>query len=854
MKAQTAALPTGTVTFFFSDVQDSTGLLQRLTSVYRDVIERHAAIIRNNLDAHGGTEVSTEGDSFFAVFTTATDAVEAAAAIQQQLASEQWPEGGVVAVRIGLHTGLGELGHDNYVGMDVNRAARISAAGHGGQTVVSQPVRLLAPRHSFTELGVHELKGLDEPEQLFQLDVPGLPQTFPPLRTTSTRPNNLPTLAAPIVGRDADQAALAGLIGANRLVTLTGPGGIGKTRLGLEVANAVLGRFELGVFLVDLTPIDDPELLLSAIATATGVQPSDDDGGLAGALSDGPRLLLLDNFEQLADAAPRLASLLAAAAPLKALVTSQVPLRIAGETIMRLEPLAANDEASPAVELFVDRARQADPAFDIAVHRDDVLRLVDVLDGVPLAIELAAARVNVLTPADVLTRLDAGVLQTTRADSPERHRSIAAAVAWSYGLLTKGQQELLQALSVFRGGASLAAIEAVSGRDPLDDLGELVDRSLVETTTGTIGKRFDMLTSVQRYAAAQVPDDAEFARHHIDHFAQLAIDARQALDDAAANRWLAILGDDVDNLRITLDSLLATGDLQRGYAMLGGIWRFFQLTGRLDELDLWLGRFFGADRTAQPTEARTRALMARGAFHYWSNQWQGAADDYDEALAIAEGAGDPELLADALVGVLATRANAYASGTPVGDHREALERLRRIGTETDDPLLLAFADFYEAITAMADGVEDGPPPIQRLERIAQLFLDAGRLMNVAHLRAASCEILIAEGDYDGARRTALDGLDKAEQAGDVFTMSWALFRLAITIIELGDPELGIRIAGAADAARERTGGRLPPPFIPIADALDRARRLLGDTADTLYEGGRELGLFNAMALAKAAAE
>ena len=854
MKAQTPALPTGTVTFFFSDVQDSTGLLQRLASVYTDVIERHAAIIRSNLDAHGGTEVSTEGDSFFAVFTTATDAVEAAAAIQQQLASEQWPEGGVVAVRIGLHTGLGELGHDNYVGMDVNRAAGISAAGHGGQTVVSQTVRLLAPRHLFTELGEHELKGLDEPEQLFQLNVPGLPQTFPPLRTASTRPNNLPTLAAPIVGRDADQAALAGLIDANRLVTLTGPGGIGKTRLGLEVANTVLGRFELGVFLVDLTPIDDPELLLSAIATATGVHPSDDDGGLAGALSDGPRLLLLDNFEQLAEAAPRLASLLAAAAPLKALVTSQVPLRIAGETIMRLEPLAATDDASPAVELFVDRARQADPAFDIDIHRDDVLRLVDVLDGVPLAIELAAARVNVLTPADVLTRLDTGVLQTTRTDSPERHRSIAAAVEWSYGLLTEGQQELLQALSAFRGGASLAAIEAVSGRDPLDDLGELVDRSLVETTTGTVGKRFDMLRSVQLFAAAQVPDDADFARRHIDHFSQLAIDARRPLDDAAANRWLAILGDDVDNLRITLDSLLATGDLQRGYAMLGGIWRFFQLTGRLDELDLWLGRFFGADPTAQPTEARTRALMARGAFHYWSNQWQGAADDYDEALAIAEIAGDSELLADALVGVLATRANAYASGTPVGDHREALERLRRIGTETDDPLRLAFADFYEGITAMADGVEDGPLQIERLERIAQLFLDAGRLMNVAHLRAASCEILIAEEDYGGARRTALDGLDKAEQAGDVFTMAWALFRLGITIIELGDPELGIRIAGAADAARERSGGRLPPPFIPIADPLDRARPLLGDTADTLYEEGRELGLFNAMALAKAAAE
>ena len=851
--AMTQHLPTGTVTFFFSDVQDSTGLLQRLAlPAFRDVLERHAHIVRACLAAHDGIEVSTEGDSFFAVFTRTEDALAAASDVQQRLATAQWPEGGVVALRIGLHTGVGVLGHDNYVGLDVNRAARISASGHGGQVVVSETVRVLASGYSFTSLGEHVLKGLDQPERLYQLDVAGLPQTFPPLRTPSTRPNNLPTLASHIVGRELERAALRRLVEANRLVTVTGPGGIGKTRLALEVAGDVLGRFERGVFFVDLAPIDDEELLIPAIASAAGVRPSD-DGGLAGALSDGPRLLVLDNFEQLATAAPRLAKLMSGAPPLEVLATSQVPLRVAGEALMRLDPLAVGDESSPAVALFAERAQQADPAFDFAAHRADVLRLVDALEGVPLAIDLAAARVNVLTPAQVLDRLDAGVLKSTRADSPERHRSITAAVEWSYGLLTHAQQELLQALSAFRGGATLAAIEAVFGRDPLEDLGELVDRSLVETSTGRVGKRFGLSTSVQRYASAQVAD-AELSLRHADHFADLAEDARRPLDDAAASRWVAVLGDDIDNLRAALDTLLARGDIQRGFAVLGGSWRFYQLTGRLDELELWLGRFFAADAGGAQTAERTRALLARAALHYWRSQWQLASDDYEDALAFAESGGDSELLADALAGQLTTRSNAYVLGTPIGDPRGVMERLRTLATETGDLLNLAYADFCEGTVAMVDGTEGVGELIERFERIAHNYREAGRRMNVGHTLMATSELLIAQEDYEAARRVALDALESAEQVGDVFTMAWALLRLAITIVELGDPVLGARIAGAAEAARERSGGRIPPALLPFAGALERGRHILGDAADTAYAEGRELGLFAAVAMAREVAE
>jgi predicted ATPase/class 3 adenylate cyclase len=845
-------LPTGTVTFFFSDVQDSTGLLQRLAAGYKDVLERHAAIVRSCLSEHGGVEVSTEGDSFFAVFPQAADAVAAASVIQQRLAAESWPVGGTVAVRIGLHAGTAELGLDNYIGIDVNRAARIGAAGHGGQVVVSDSVRALASAADYSDLGTHALKGLDRAEHLYQLDIAGLPQTFPPLRTQSTRPNNLPALASRILGRDAEEAQLQELLATNRLVTITGPGGIGKTRLALEVANDVLVRFERGAFFVDMAPIDDPELMLPAIASAVGVEQSS-NGDLAAALADGERLLVLDNLEQLVAAAPLVANLMAQAAPLKVLATSQVPLRISGETVLRLAPLAATDAMSPAVELFVARAAQADSSFDLETYREDVLRLVDLLDGIPLAIELAAARVNVLTPAQVLERLDSGVLKTSRADTPERHRSIAAAVEWSYGLLTASQQELLQVLTVFRGGATLTAIESVIERDPLDDLAELVDRSLLLTEAATGGKRFDMLMSVQLFASDQLEDAASAAARHSDYFFQLAMDAHQPLEGDARARWLAVLADDHDNLRATLDRLLDAGDLERGYDMLGSIWRFFHSTGRLDELDLWFGRFFTADAAAEPTLARARALVARAAMHYWRSGYPKAAADYEAALAIVEAHDDRHLLVEVLTGLTSTRAAAMATGDGVGDPTESGERAHALAVQLDDPARMALAEFGQIVMTSILAPEPVLPDRGFFERMIGLYEQAGQLMNVAHTQVMLSEVEIANGSYEEARHWVLEGLDTAERAGDTFTMAWALHRFAITAVELGDPIVGSRIDGASWAARKRTGGTLPPPFFPIGEAIDRARAVIGDEADAAFEDGKELGLFEAVALARESA-
>jgi tetratricopeptide (TPR) repeat protein len=287
--------------------------------------------------------------------------------------------------------------------------------------------------------------------------------------------------------------------------------------------------------------------------------------------------------------------------------------------------------------------------------------------------------------------------------------------------------------------------------------------------------------------------------------------------------------------------------------VLGGIWRFFRLTGRLGELELWLDRAFSADSSAAPTPDRARGLMARAALHYWRNDWQGSADDYEEALAIAEACDDRQLLIEALGGVLATRANAFASGLDVGDFQEALVRVRRLAEEEGDLIHQGYADFYDAITtAVATPGLLAPVP-DILDRAVEPFRRAGRRMNVAQVRTAQAEIYIAREEYAAAERVALDGLANAEEAGDIFTMSWALYRLAIAIIELGKPELGTRIAGAADAARERSGGRLPPPFAPIEGALERAHAALGGAAGALWREGREIGLFAAMAMAREAA-
>lgn len=840
-------LPTGNVTFFFSDVQDSTGLLQRLGSGFKQVIEQHAAIIRRALSKHNGIEVSTEGDSFFAVFEEATQAVAAAGAIQLALDDQPWPAGGTVAVRIGLHSGTAELGADNYLGLDVNRAARISAAGHGGQVVFSEAVLPAVQAGNVTDLGEHALRGLQQTEHLYQLNIDGLPQAFPPLRTQTSRPNNLPALTSQIVGRDTELATLQELIVNNRLVTLTGPGGIGKTRLALEAVGRMSNQFEEGVFLVELASVTDPDLVPPTIASTMGI--ADVNGELGAALANGPRLLLLDNFEQVAAASPSIGELLASAPPLKLLVTSQVPLRLGNEQVFRLDPLAADAGDSPAVELFAERARQVDPTFDLDAHRPEVRQLVASLDGVPLAIELAAARSHVLSPAEISARLGPSVLKTARADGPERHSSITAAVEWSYSLLEPGQQATLDALSVFRGGATLAGLEAVSPSDPLEDLSELVDRSLVETEMGQTGKRFTLLAPVRLFVRSRPVHGDELAASHAAHFQAMCQEARLPLEGDGVAHWLAVLEDEHDNISAALDHFLSTDSVDEGFALLGSAWRFYHRTGRLAELDLWLGRFFAAGGTAAATIAKARALVARAGLHYWRRQWKQSVADYESALAIAEQLGEMPLVAEVLSGMSIARGMAMNSGDDLGDPFEPGARARDVYEEIGDRLGLGTADF----TAVFFGAEPITDPIptfrEKLLALMDTYADVGPHL-LLRIKLSLSEIFIAGEEYDRAREITLESLNLAEESGDIFYMGMAMRWLGVIAVERGDAAAGARFDGAGAGAMQKAGGAFPPTIVPIESAIDRARAAIGEAADKAYADGKEVALLDAAEFAR----
>ena len=472
--------PTGTVTFLFTDIQGSTRLLQQLGDHYRTLITDHDRLLREAFC--DGYVVGTEGDAFFVVFPSANDAVRATVMAQRALAHHAWPVDAIVKVRMGLHTGEAPLVGGEYAGLDVNRAARIAAAAHGGEILISEATRALVDSAleaglGFRDLGEHRLKDLDRPERLHRVLVEGLASDFGPPRSLDARPGNLPVDLSPFIGREAVLEQIHHLSEHNRLVTLTGPGGSGKTRLSIQVARDLVDGFPDGAFVVQLAPVVDPELVPDAIGTALGVaRPADRSmlDTIAEHVADTSLLLVLDNLEQVIEAAPVVTALLRAAPELHVVATSREALRIEGEQEFAVPPMAVADPASASdteallatesVALFVDRARSVRP--DFSPGREEVAAIAAIcarLDGLPLAIELAAARVRVLAPAQIADRLDhaLGVLSGGGRDRPTRQQTLRDAIAWSYDLLDEAERTFFRRLAVFRGGCTLEAAERV---------------------------------------------------------------------------------------------------------------------------------------------------------------------------------------------------------------------------------------------------------------------------------------------------------------------------------------------------------------------------------------------------------
>src|SRR5438552_6842955 len=570
----TGPLPRGTLTFVFTDIEGSTKLLNALgTDRYHEVLEAHTDALRKAFAK--GHEVRIEVDALFVVFATAQDAIEAAAAGQRALGTTTFPRGAVVRVRMGMHTGEGtpasEKAGADYVGIDVHRAARIAAVAHGGQVLASGATTMLAgsdlpPGVALRDLGEHRLKDLAQPEHIYQLVIDGCPSEFPPLRTLDRTPNNLPLQTTTFIGREKELKDGLRLLDGTRLLTLTGPGGTGKTRLSLQLAAEVGDQFADGAFWVPLAPISDAELVPSTIAHSLGVQVSGSElpiDRLTEHLRDKKLLLVLDNFEQILPAASTIATLLGAAPGLKVVTSSRAPLRLSGEQEFPIPPLDLPDPErlpslevlaqSDAVKLFIDRARAVKPDFMVtAENAAAVAEIVFRLDGLPLAIELAAARVKLLTPQAMLPRLKQGLdlLTSTSRDRTDRQRTLRGAIAWSYDLLDDGLKRLFARSAVFVSGARLEELEVVCGpateigRDVLDGVSELVDQSLMRQSDTEGEPRFRMLVTIRDFALEKLDSSGEhdeLRRHHCDAYLGFIERAAPQLQGKEQKRWLDLV-------------------------------------------------------------------------------------------------------------------------------------------------------------------------------------------------------------------------------------------------------------------------------------------------------------------------
>jgi predicted ATPase len=627
-----ADLPTGTVTFLFTDVEGSTGLLHELGAErYAKELAAHRRVVRGAIGAHGGVEIDTQGDAFFIAFPTAPGALQAAAAALAGL------DAGPISVRMGLHTGTPLLTDEGYVGSDVHRAARIAAAGHGGQVLVSASTARLVDT-ALTDLGEHRFKDLSAPEHVYQLGG----GAFSPLK--SLYRTNLPVPATVFLGRERELAEVGSFLLAEdaRLLTLTGPGGTGKTRLALQAAAEASDAYPQGVYWVPLAPLRDPELVLQGAAQALGAEDS-----LAEHIADKRLLVLFDNFEHIIGAAVDVARLLGSCPNLQVLVTSREPLHVSGEQEYPVPPLAPRE----GVEFFRARARAIRPDFQD--EERSVSEICRRLDDLPLALELAAARVKALSTEQILDRLEQHLPLLTGGarDLPERHRTLRATIEWSHELLTDDERRLFARLAVFRGGCRLEAAEQIAGAD-LDTIHSLVDKSLLRYT----GHRYWMLETIREYATERLEasDDAnEIRRRHAKHFLALAEEADPYLREAALRgplhglgQWLDLLAAEHDNLRAALYRLGRAGETQLVLRMVGALAEFWYVSDHIVELRSWLPAALAADE--RPTSARAKALIGPSGILAMSEDLAGLKRRAEEALALYRMLGDRSGTADAL--------------------------------------------------------------------------------------------------------------------------------------------------------------------------------------------------------------
>jgi predicted ATPase/class 3 adenylate cyclase len=806
-------LPTGTVTFLFTDVEGSTRLLDEVGEArYAHALAEHRRLIREAIDRHRGVEVDTQGDAFFCAFP---DAGEAAAAASEALAAL---EDGPIRVRMGLHTGDPIVTDEGYVGREIHRGARIAAAGHGGQVLLSRATRELVEAEA-TDLGEHRLKDFAEPVWIFQLGT----ERFPPIRTISN--TNLPRPASSFIGREREVAEVVALLrDGNRLLTLSGPGGSGKTRLAIEAASELVPSFANGVFWVELAPVRDPDLVESTIAGSMGAE-----AGLAEHVGERAVLLLLDNFEQVVDAAPALPRLLEACPNLGLLVTSRELLRVRGEVEYPVPPLAEDE----AVELFSARANLDADAT--------VAELCRRLDDLPLAVELAARRANVLSPAQILERLGArlDLLQGGR-DAEARQRTLRTTIEWSHDLLSAVEQALFARMAVFTGGASLEAAEAVCDAD-LDVLGSLVDKSLVRHER----ERFWMLETIRQFATERLEASGEaedIRRRHVEFFLGLAESANlttEALETGAGQRQELVLLEE-DNLRAALDQATRSDPVLglRLAVALEQFWvtRHVEGTRRFETLMPLAG---GA-----PPELLARGFRVFGGACDIGGDVDRAEQQYERSLALYERLGDEWGQVHLLhrLGVVALL-------------RDDVEGVRR---RAEECLARARAGGFRLLQAEALGnlawVEERDGNLEAAFELLLQDLAISREIGFTWFEANDldglADLSLRLGRTDDAEVHALEALELGERMDDRLVVLMSLALLALVSRARGETERAGRLLGAVEVEAADT-----PLGRGQQDLDERVARALVDRNAELehaMEAGRRLSIGQAVEEARAA--
>ncbi|MGH2372250.1 MAG: tetratricopeptide repeat protein [bacterium] len=875
-----AELPVGTVTFFFTDIEASTRLLQHVGDVTgAQVFADHRRLLRDAFQAGGGYEYQDQGESFLIVFQNAKDAVRSAAAAQQAIATHPWPEGTMLRVRMGLHTGEPVVAADGYVGLDVHRAARICAAGYGGQILISKTTWALIRDDLpdsvvLKDLGEHRLKDLARPERIYQVIIPGLPADFPPLKSLDLLTNNLPSLQlTSFIGREREMTEIKLLLSTARLVTLQGPGGTGKTRIALHAAADLIEHFPDGVWLAELAPLSDPALLPQTVATVFSVREQPGRAfidSLVDYLRAKELLLVLDNCEHLVESSAHLAhGLLLGCPKLRILATSREILSTAGEVVYRVPPLARPDPRRvlslegltqfDAARLFMERAVLSKPSFVVTdTNAPAVAQVCHRLDGIPLAIELAAARVKVLSVEQIAQRLDDRFRLLTggqRAALPH-HQTLQATVEWSYDLLSEQERLLFRRLSVFAGGFTLEAAEAVCAGegigefDVLDLLARLIDKSLALTEELHGDIRYRLLETIRHYSRERLEESGEadlVRRRHLEWHMGLAEQAEPELRGFNQIAWLDRLEIDHDDLRAALEwskTVNASGEM--GLRLAGALYRFWGLRGYLSEGRHWLDTLLAISNGGP--QPRIKALHGAGVLAYYQGDYKRATTLCEEALALSKGLGDERAVAATLtiLGNVARNRGEYARAAQL--YEESLVLCQHVGDKWG--LANTMSHFGNVVRSQGNY----PRAKGLLEESLALWREVGDKWGLATCLSHLGTVMGNQGDYDRAIDLHEESLALRRELRDKVNVGASLMSLGAVALNRADYERAQELFEETLSLRRELGdkpsvagslGNLGIVAYYLGD-YDRAAGLLEESLTLWRELGAEPGVATAL--------